>query len=297
MDNSKNAIAAIVGRPNVGKSTLLNALIGEKIAIVSDKPQTTRTRIMGILTSNEDQIIFIDTPGFHKAKNKLSKYMLEQIGGSVSDVDVIVFVTDFEKEITKSEEELLKNIKSSKIPVILAVNKIDMLEKKELMLPKIDAFSKLAEFDDIFPISAKSGDGVDLLLEGIKKYTVPGPHLFPDDSLTDQTERVIVSEIIREKMLLNLEHEIPHGIAVTIEKMSEREQGGIIDIDAVIFCEKNSHKGIIIGKNGAMLKKIATAARIDTENFFNTKINLQCWVKVKEDWRNREGLIKNFGYK
>ncbi len=297
MDNSRNLMAAIVGRPNVGKSTLLNAFIGEKIAIVSDKPQTTRTRIMGVLTAGPDQIVFIDTPGFHKARTKLSNYMLEQIGNSVSDVDIAVFVTDADKDILQNEIELLENLKKSKIPALLVVNKIDVLERKELMLSKIDAFSKLADFDEIIPVSAKYGDGVSILLESIKKYAVAGPHLFPDDSITDQTERVIASEIIREKMLLNLEKEIPHGIAVTIEKMSEREDKNIIDIDAVIFCEKSSHKGIVIGKHGDMLKKIASSARCDMENFFAAKINLQCWVKVKEDWRNREGLIKNFGYK
>jgi len=295
-NNSRSVFVAIVGRPNVGKSTLINSLVGEKIAIVSDKPQTTRNRITGIVTKDDLQFVFIDTPGLHKPRTKLNEYMIKQVGDSVADVDVAVLVTEPTGEISPAEKELISNFEKLGLPAILAVNKIDSLTKKEDMLEKIALFSEAFDFDEILPISAKTGDGVDLLMGMMERYASEGPHFFPDDAFTDQPERVIAAEIIREKLLLSLDKEVPHGTAVTIESMKEREDADILDIDAVICCEKASHKGIIIGKGGAKLKTVASEARIDMEAFFDIKVNLQCWVKVKEDWRNREGLMRNFGY-
>ena len=295
--NTKSAFVAIVGRPNVGKSSLLNAFVGEKVAIVSPKPQTTRTRITGILTQAETQLVFIDTPGLHKPHTKLSEYMVRTIRESVADVDVAVLVTEPTGEIRQSERELMDNFKAKKIPALLAVNKIDTLEQKELMMRKIAEFSAIFEFGQIVPISVLRRDGVEILLEQIKSYAVDGPHYFDDDAYTDQPERVIVAEIIREKLLNAMRDEIPHGTAVGIDSMKERPNAGIIDIQAVIYCEKDSHKGMIIGKHGAVLKKIGTQARVELENFLDVKINLQCWVKVKEDWRNREGQLREFGFK
>ena len=294
--DTSSVFAAIVGRPNVGKSTLLNRLVGEKIAIVSDKPQTTRNRITGILTRDRLQYVFIDTPGLHKPRTKLSEFMVRQVGDSVGDVDVAVLVTEPTGEITPAEHELISNFRKLGLPAILAVNKIDALPKKDEMLGKLAEFSEVFEFDEIIPISAKTGDGVDILMYALGRYASEGPHFFPDDAFTDQPERVIAAEIIREKLLLSLDKEVPHGTAVIIESMKEREDADILDIDAVICCEKESHKGIIIGKKGAKLKEIATAARTDMEAFFGIRVNLQCWVKVREDWRNREGIMRNFGY-
>lgn len=293
---TKSAFVAIVGKPNVGKSSMLNYFVGEKIAIISDKAQTTRTRITGVLTDEETQLVFIDTPGLHKPKNKLGDYMVKQVSESVADVDCAVLVTTPTGEITTAEKQLVENIKALGIPAILVLNKIDLLSQKEDMLEKIAAFSQLFDFDEVVPVSVKDADGMDLLLGLIKNQAQEGPHFFPDDTLTDQPEKVIASEIIREKVLRNMRDEIPHGIAVSIEKMKEREDKAIIDIDATILCEKSSHKGMVIGKQGSMLKKIASESRVELESFLDSKVNLQCWVKVKEDWRNSEFVIRTLGF-
>lgn len=293
---TKSAFVAIVGKPNVGKSSMLNYFVGEKIAIISDKAQTTRTRITGVLTDEETQLVFIDTPGLHKPKNKLGDYMVKQVSESVADVDCAVLVTTPTGEITTAEKQLVENIKALGIPAILVLNKIDLLSQKEDMLEKIAAFSQLFDFDEVVPVSVKDADGMDLLLGLIKNQAQEGPHFFPDDTLTDQPEKVIASEIIREKVLRNMRDEIPHGIAVSIEKMKEREDKAIIDIEATILCEKSSHKGMVIGKQGSMLKKIASESRVELESFLDSKVNLQCWVKVKEDWRNSEFVIRTLGF-
>ena len=293
---TKSVFAAIVGRPNVGKSSLLNAILGEKLAIVSDKPQTTRNRITGVLTKGPVQFVFFDTPGLHKPRNKLGNFMVRQVGESVGDVDAAVLVTEWDGPVTTTEKELVESLRASGVPAILAVNKIDTLEQKERMLEKIAAFSALLPFAAVVPISAKQNDAVDVLLKEIEAFASEGPHFFPDDALTDQPERAIVAEIVREKILRNMRDEIPHGTAVTVERMREREEADLIDIDVNIYCEKDTHKGVIIGKKGAMLKKIATEARGDAERFLGIRVNLQCWVKVKEGWRDSENLLKNFGY-
>lgn len=292
---TKNAFVSIVGRPNVGKSSLLNKLIGEKIAAVSDKPQTTRTKITGVLTKDETQYVFMDTPGFHKAKNKLSEHMLKAVSESVDDIDLVMLVVDCNKKISDSELNLINNFKQSKTPAILVINKIDLLADKNKLLEIINDYSKLCDFKLVIPVSVLNNDGLDIVMEELKNNAIEGPHYFPDDMLTDQPEKVIAAEIIREKLLNLLSDEIPHGIAVTIEKMREREDKDILDITAEIYCEKESHKGIVIGKNGALLKQVGSLAREELESFFQIKVNLQCWVKVKEGWRNREGIIKNFG--
>ena len=289
---SKSAFITIVGRPNVGKSSLMNALVGEKIAIVSPKPQTTRNRITGVLTRGETQLVFLDTPGVHHARTKLGDYMNRQATGSVADVDLAVFVTEANRPLNEAEKNLLAGFRG--IPAIAVVNKIDLLDAPEQMLTKIAELADAYSFDEIVPVSVLQNDGIDGLLEILLRYAEEGPHFFDDDAMTDQPERVIVAEIIREKILRNMRDEIPHGTAVTIERMED--QGRIVDIDATIYCERETHKGMLIGKKGEMLKRIGTQAREDAERFLGTKVNLQCWVKVKEDWRNREGLIKNFGY-
>lgn len=296
-NTSKTAFIAIVGKANVGKSSILNRLIGSKIAIVSSKPQTTRTRIMGVLTTEDNvQLVFTDTPGFHKPKNKLGEKMVQAVSDSISGVDSCLFVVDANDEkLNTAELELIKKFKSEKMAVVLAINKIDMLKDKTELMKKLAELSALYDFKAIVPVSAQSGDGLDALLDELKALSVESIHFFPDDTLTDQPERVLVAEIIREKMLRLLDKEIPHGTAVAIERMRERDDGSIMDVEATIYCERESHKGIIIGKGGQMLKKISTYARQDIENFFDIKVNLQCWVKVKEDWRNREGIIHNFG--
>lgn len=295
---SKNAFITIVGRPNAGKSSLLNALIGEKVAAVSSKPQTTRTKITGVLTEGETQYVFIDTPGMHKSKDKLSDHMIKAINNSVTSIDCALLVVDATKKPNKAEKSLLSTTLSAKTPAILIVNKIDLVTNKEDLIPVISEYSSLHDFKAVIPISALEKDGIDIIMDTIADYAVEGPHYFPDDKFTDQPERVIVSEIIREKLLELLSDEVPHGIAVDIETMSEHDNKygeAVLDIGAVIYCERESHKGIVIGKGGSMLKRAGQLARHDLEDFFMIKTNLQLWVKVKEGWRNREGLIKNFG--
>ncbi len=295
MNTQKTSFIAIVGCPNVGKSSILNRLLGEKIAIVSDKPQTTRTRIMGVLTEEETQLVFTDTPGFHRPKTKLGEKMIKAVDESISGVDACLFVVEPQGELRAIEEDLIKKFAQNKMKVVLAINKVDTIPEKEQLMQRILMFSKLYDFEAIVPVSAVKGDNMKALLDELKKLAEPGYHFFPEDTLTDQPERVLAAEMIREKLLRNLDKEIPHGTAVSIEKMREREDTEIIDIEATIYCEKESHKGIIIGKGGAMLKRVSTRAREDMERFFDCKVNLKCWVKVKEDWRNREGLIHNFG--
>lgn len=297
MGKTASAFLAIVGRPNVGKSSLLNRFVGEKVAIVSPKPQTTRTRITGVLTQEDTQFVFIDTPGLHNPKTKLSEFMVKQIKDSVADVDAAVLVTEPLGKIHPTELELLQRFRDLRLPAILVINKIDTIPKKDVMMEKIAAFSELFPFEAVVPVSALNGDGLPQLLDELSHHTKEGPHYFPDDAMTDQPERVIIAEIIREKLLNCLNEEIPHGTAVTIEQMTDREHQNLIDIHAVIYCEKDSHKRIIIGKQGTMLKKIASQARREIESFLGVKINLQCWVKVKEDWRNRPGIIRDLGFR
>ena len=291
----KTAFIAIVGCPNVGKSSILNRLLGEKIAIVSDKPQTTRTRIMGVLTEGETQLVFTDTPGFHRPKTKLGEKMIRAVDESMSGVDACLFVVEPKGELRPAEEELIAKFKKQKARVVLAINKVDTVANKEELMQRILQFSQLYDFEAVVPVSAVKGDNMDALKEELNKLAEEGFHYFPEDTLTDQPERVLAAEMIREKLLRCLDKEIPHGTAVSIEKMRERDDSDIVDIEAIIYCEKESHKGIIIGKGGAMLKRISTRAREDMERFFDCRVNLKCWVKVKEDWRNREGLIHNFG--
>ena len=294
MMKTKTAMITIAGRPNVGKSTLTNYLVGEKIAIVSNKPQTTRNRICGIVTRGDTQFVFVDTPGYHRARTKLGDYMVNAVRESIADVDATILVVEPIPAIGPQEEGLIEKIKGTRCPAILAINKIDTVEKDKL-LEVIAVYSEAAKFDAIIPISAKTGDGVDALLSQCEKYSIESPFLFDEDLTTDQPERQVMAEIIREKLLWTLDKEIPHGTAVEITKFSERDSG-IIDIDATIYCEKASHKGIIIGKQGAMLKKISSMARNDCEKFMGTKVYLTTWVKVKENWRDSDFLVRNFGY-
>lgn len=291
---TKTVMITIAGRPNVGKSTLTNYLVGEKIAIVSNKPQTTRNRICGILTKNNIQYVFVDTPGYHRPRTKLGDYMVNVAKSSIADVDLTILVVEPIASIGPQEEGLIEQIRSRNCPAILAINKIETLEKDKL-LEVIGAYSTAASFAAIIPISAKTGDGIDALLAECAKFAVESPFLFPEDSTTDQPERQVMAEIIREKLLWCLDREIPHGTAVEITKFSERDNG-IIDIDATIYCEKSGHKGIIIGKNGEMLKKISSMARVDCERFMGTRVYLTTWVKHKENWRDSDFLIRNFGY-
>lgn len=295
--NTKTGFITIVGRANVGKSSLLNMLTGEKIAAVSSKPQTTRTRITGIVTEGETQYVFMDTPGVHKARTKLGEHMNKAVRDSAAGVELILMMVDVTKKIGENERNIINSFHKND-NVILVLNKIDLVKNKEEIAVKIAEYSSLYGFKTVIPISVKENDGIDIVREEVKKYTVEGPHYFPDDKFTDQPEQTLVSEMIREKILQLMFDEIPHGIAVTVEKMSERRTSSkedILDIDAVIYCEKSSHKGMIIGKGGSMLKEIGGLARIDLENFFGIKVNLKLWVKVKEDWRNREFYIKDFG--
>ena len=296
--STKTIFVTIAGRANAGKSSLLNALVGEKIAAVSDKPQTTRTKITGVLTKGETQFVFMDTPGMHKARNKLSEHMINTVSDTIAGGDAVIFMCDCTKKISDNEKSLIDSFKSSRSKVILALNKIDLLEDKNAVIEKLAEYSALYDFDQIVPISVKENDGLDIIMDILEKNAAEGPHYFPDDKFTDQPEKVIMAEMIREKALNNLNEEVPHGVAVTIESLGEREDRSgspILDITATIYCERESHKGIIIGKGGTMLRKIGADARADIEKFFMIKVNLQCWVKVKEGWRNREGMIKNFG--
>ncbi len=291
----KTAMITVCGRPNVGKSSLTNALVGEKIAIVSNKPQTTRNRIYGIYNDGDTQIVLLDTPGFHKAKNRLGDYMVKVTRESIADVDAVLLMVEPVAHVGIPEAELIARIKQSKMPSILCINKIDTVEKKDELLAVIAAYSEAHEFDAIIPISARSGDGLAELRAELKKRAVEGPQLFPDGMTTDQPDRQVVGEIVREKMLRNLDKEIPHGTAVEITRFIERDDE-VIEVDATIYCEKASHKGIIIGKQGAMLKKISTEARQDIERFMGTKVYLETWVKVKENWRDNMNYIRSFGY-
>lgn len=292
---TRSAFVSIVGCPNVGKSSLLNEILGQKIAIVSNKPQTTRTKIMGVYTKGDTQLVFTDTPGLHRAKNKLSEHMVKTVTDSVSDVDSILFVIEPKGKIREEELELIAHFKKAAVPVLLVINKIDLLSDKQQLAERIDIFTKLYPFDAVIPLSVLQKDGVDLVVKELSARAVEGVHYFPDDTLTDQPERVLAAEMIREKVLMLFRQEIPHGIAVSIESMKERKTGDILDIDAIIFCEKSSHKGMLIGKSGGKLKEIGSQAREDMERFFDIKINLQLWVKVREDWRNKENIIRSFG--
>lgn len=294
LENMKSAFIAIVGKPNVGKSSILNSLIGHKIAIVSKKPQTTRTRIMGVWTEQENQIVFIDTPGLVKPRNSLGDYMVKAVTTSVTGVDACLLVVEAGTEISKADLDLIKRFQSAKLPVILAINKIDLLKDKTAIMAQIEKYTQMYDFKAIVPVSARKGNGLDSLLTELKKLTMPGGHFFAEDTLTDQPERVIASEIVREKILRLLDKEIPHGTATVTESMKERDN--ILDIEITIYCERNAHKGILIGKNGSMLKEIGTKARKDMEAFFDCKVNLQLWVKVKEDWRQRPGTLQSLGF-
>lgn len=291
---SKNAMITIAGRPNVGKSTLANMLAGEKVAIVTNKPQTTRNRIFAVVNRGDTQLVFVDTPGFHKARNKLGDYMVRVVNDSVTDVDAVCLVVEPTPTVGTQETLLLEKLAGVGSPVVLVINKIDSVKKEEL-LAVIDVYRGAFDFADIVPISARTGENVEELLKVLETFAQDGPQLFPEGMVTDQPEKQICAEIIREKLLLCLEREIPHGTAVVIERFTERDSG-IIDLEAVIYCEKQSHKGMIIGKHGAMLKKIGAMAREDIEEFMGTKVYLQTWVKVKENWRDRDGLLKNFGF-
>ena len=293
-NTAKAAMITVCGRPNVGKSTLTNALVGEKIAIVSNKPQTTRSRIIGIVSRGDTQLVLIDTPGFHKPRTRLGDYMVNVVRESVADVDCVLLLVEPTASIGPQEEALISRIEEQDLPAILVINKIDTVEKERL-LEVMAVYSARHTFDAIIPISARTGEGLEDLQTEMEKYAAEGPHLFPDDMITDQPERVICAELIREKLLLCLEKEIPHGTAVEITKFSERDNG-LLDIEATIFCEKDSHKGIIIGKKGAMLRKVGELARKDMEEFLDARVNLQTWVKVKESWRDSLAQLRNFGY-
>ena len=295
MNITKTAMVTVCGRPNVGKSTLTNALVGEKIAIVSNKPQTTRNRIYGVVNRDDIQFVFLDTPGFHKAKNRLGYYMVKVTRESIADVDAVVLIVEPIPHVGIPEQELIKKIKEAELPAVLCINKIDTIEKKDDLLAVIAAYSEAHDFEAIIPISALQKDGLrDLMIE-LAKYAEEGPQLFPDGMVTDQPDRQVVGEIVREKMLRNLDKEIPHGTAVEITRFVERDDE-VIEVEATIYCEKKSHKGIIIGKDGAMLKKISTEARHDIEKFMGAKVYLQTWVKVKENWRDNMNYIRSFGY-
>ncbi len=291
----KTAMIAIVGRPNVGKSTLTNALVGEKVAIVSSKPQTTRNRICGVVNRGDTQFVLLDTPGLHKARTKLGDYMVKVVRQSVADVDGVCLLVEPIAKIGAPEQALIDRIKEEKLPAVLVINKIDTVEKPQL-LEVMAVYAAACDFDAIIPISAEKGDGLDILMEQLQKYAAEGPQLFPEGMTSDQPERQIVGEIVREKLLRNLDKEIPHGTAVEVTRFSERDSG-IIDLDVTIYCEKASHKGIIIGKNGEMIKKISSHARQDIERFMGTKVYMETWVKVKENWRDNVNFIRDVGYR
>ena len=290
----KTAMITVCGRPNVGKSTLTNALVGEKITIVSSKPQTTRNRIYGVVNRGDTQLVLLDTPGLHKARNRLGDYMVKVVRQSVADVDAVCLLVEPIAHVGTPEQILIGRVKEERLPAVLVINKIDTVEK-EALLSVIAAYSQVHDFDAIIPISAEKKDGLDILMDQLQKYAVEGPQLFPDGMTTDQPEKQVAAEIVREKLLRNLDKEIPHGTAVEVTRFSERDSG-IIDLDVTIYCEKASHKGIIIGKNGAMLKKISTQAREDIERFMGARVYLETWVKVKENWRENANYIRSFGY-
>lgn len=293
--NLKSGFVTLIGRPNVGKSTLMNRLIGQKIAITSNKPQTTRNRIQTVYTDERGQIVFLDTPGIHKAKNKLGEYMVNVAERTLKEVDVVLWLVEPTTFIGAGEQHIAAQLRTIKTPIVLVINKVDTVKKEEI-LKFIDAYKDICEFADIVPVSALKGQNTDTVLEVIFKYLPYGPMFYDEDTVTDQPQRQIVAEMIREKALRCLDEEIPHGIAVTIEKMKERPGGKVVDIEASIICERDSHKGIIIGKGGAMLKKIGSAARFEIERMMEMKVNLQLWVKVRKDWRDSDLFIKNFGY-
>ena len=294
MTNTRAAMITICGRPNVGKSTLTNALVGEKIAIVSNKPQTTRNRITAIVSRGNTQFVLMDTPGFHKPRTRLGDYMVNVVKESVADVDAVLLLVEPVAAIGPQEEELIQRLKSTGAPAILVINKIDTVDKTRL-LSVMALYAQAFDFDAVIPVSAKTGEGLEELMDEMEKYAAEGPHLFPDDMITDQPERQICAELVREKLLQCLDREVPHGTAVEVTKFSERDNG-IIDLEVTIYCEKDSHKGIIIGKKGAMLKKIGELARRDIETFMGTKVYLQTWVKVKENWRDSLAQLRNFGF-
>ncbi len=297
-EHFKSGFVTIIGRPNVGKSTLMNHLIGQKIAITSNKPQTTRNRIQTVLTDEEKgQIIFLDTPGIHKAKNKLGEFMVNTAEHTLNEVDVILWLVEPTDYIGAGEQHIIEKLKNVSTPVILVINKLDTLSDKNEMLRYIDVYRKVYDFAEIIPASALRGQNTEVIVDMIFKYLPYGPMFYDEDTITDQPERQIVAEMIREKALHALNEEIPHGIAVTIEQMKQRKGKKIVDIDATIICERDSHKGIIIGKNGAMLKKIGSNARFEIERLLEQQVNLKLWVKVKKDWRDSDYLIKNFGYR
>ena len=293
--NFKSGFVTLIGRPNVGKSTLMNRLIGQKIAITSNKPQTTRNRIQTVYTDERGQIVFLDTPGIHKAKNKLGEYMVNVAERTLKEVDVVLWLVEPSTFIGAGEQHIAAQLKTIKTPIVLVINKVDTVKKEEI-LKFIDAYKDICEFADIVPVSALKGQNTDTVLEVIFKYLPYGPAFYDEDTVTDQPQRQIVAEMIREKALRSLDEEIPHGIAVTIERMKERFDGKVVDIEATIICERDSHKGIIIGKGGAMLKKIGSAARFEIERMMEMKVNLQIWVKVRKDWRDSDLFMKNFGY-
>lgn len=291
----RSGFVTLIGRPNVGKSTLMNHLIGQKIAITSNKPQTTRNRIQTVYTSEEGQIVFVDTPGIHKAKNKLGEYMINVAERTLQEVDVVLWLVEPTTFIGAGERHIAEQLQKVKTPVILVINKVDTVKREEI-LTVIDTYRKIYDFAEIIPVSALKGDNTQTILDMIFKYLPYGPQFYDEDTVTDQPQRQIVAEMIREKALRSLDEEIPHGIAVSIEKMRERKGQHIIDIEATIICERDSHKGIVIGKKGAMLRKIGSAARREIEDMMEEKVNLQLWVKVKKDWRDSDFMIKNFGY-
>lgn len=295
-DNYKSGFVAIIGRPNVGKSTLMNRLIGQKIAITSNKAQTTRNRIQTVYTDDEAQLVFLDTPGINKAKNKLGEYMMNVAHSTLSEVDVVMWIVEPTTFIGAGERHIIETLDKVKTPVILVINKTDSVEEQEIF-DAINTYKEVYNFEAIVPVSALKGKNTDELIKTLKKLLPYGPQFYDEDTVTDQPERQIVSELIREQALRMLDKEIPHGIAVVIDRMKERPEGRLIDIDATIICERDSHKGIIIGKQGAMLKKIGTKARVSMENLLDTKVNLKLWVKVKKDWRDSDTLIRNYGYR
>lgn len=294
-ENYKSGFVAIIGRPNVGKSTLMNHLIGQKIAITSKKPQTTRNRIQTVYTCDRGQIVFLDTPGIHKAKNKLGEYMVNVAQRTLKEVDVILWLVEPDKVIGGGDRRIAEQLQSVNVPVLLVINKMDTIVKEEV-LAVIDIYRKLGDFDEIIPTSALRGENTEDIIDSIFKYLPYGPRFYDEDTVTDQPQRQIVAEVIREKALHVLNEEIPHGIAVAVDQMKERPKGNMVDIDATIICERDSHKGIIIGKQGSMLKKIGTNARYEIEQMLEQKVNLKLWVKVKKDWRDSDFLVKNFGY-